>query len=209
MTELASMRIEMQQNSMRPSSFPSATELGRSIRKMPTFQATAPLTGLSLPSDKQWTDFLAALEVAEQPDSSDWVEALYRKEVAAREVQSSAAGPSYGCSKLPRTFKEPPGDKVQVQLAAGYIIRVMESLSMTELHWRDTSRSGVVNSSHKPDFTGFVTFPEVWTSVVSFAPPLNGIAMALECVASTSTWEHSVHGTCKVLLCSMRSLLKA
>ncbi len=150
----------------------SGTSLGRCIEVMPTFKKAAPPSELlPPPTPTQWKAFFAALGLPEQPEDADWVRLLYPQELKARrtKMRKHDDGLGYASSTPPVTFDPVSRPKEQVQLAVGYILRVLESAGMTMLPWRDTSRCGVDNSLYKPNFTGFMTHAEVWTSVVSHA----------------------------------------
>ena len=148
----------------------SGSKLGCSIEAMPSFQKAAAVSELfAAPTPEQWTAFFAALGLPEQPDSVDWAELLYQRKLDARRSKKRKADDElgYASSAPPTTFPSTLGPEEKVQLAVGCITRALESAGMTKLHWRDTSRCGVINSSHMPDFTGFVYGAQGWASVVS------------------------------------------
>ena len=155
---------------MSPKTCLSGTSLGRYVEVMPTFEKAAPPSELlPPPTPTQWKALFAALGLPEQPEDADWVRLLYPRELNAQRSKKRKHddGLGYASSTPPVTFDPVPGPKEQVQLAVGNILRATESAGMTTLHWRDTSRCGVNNSSYKPNFTGFVTHAEVWTSMVT------------------------------------------
>ena len=167
--ESAYVAMQLQLESSRQErSYSNVTQLGRRIQAMPSFQAAVPATDLfPPPTAEQWRLFFRALGLPEQPDDADWVGLLSPLELAAREKHQLGDSLRYASSATFTAFKNSLEDKMQ--LGVGFILRALESADMTELYWRDTSRCGIRNSVHKPDFTGFVMPTEVPSSVVRSA----------------------------------------
>ena len=112
--------------------------------------------------------FFEKLGLPEQPEGTDWVELLYKKELdACQQARKPDDSPSCASSAYPSTFMAGLRRSDKAKLAVGWILRTLESAGMTGLYWRDTSRCGVRNSFHKPVFTGFVAPAEVLSCMVS------------------------------------------
>lgn len=127
------MNIE---SSRQATSHIDVSELGRSIQEMPSFKDEAPVRDLLPPlTAEQWAAFFEDLGMQEQPDGTAWVKPLSQKERDARQA-CKLRGSLYYASTAPSGTFRAPG--YAVQLAVGWILRALESASMTRLRWRDT-----------------------------------------------------------------------
>ncbi|CAL5228907.1 g12127 [Coccomyxa viridis] len=144
-------------------SYIDVSEVGCSLPSMPTIQAEALARDLlPQPTTKQWAAFFEKAGMPGQPDSTNWVKPLSQKELEARQNRKMHGSLDYASTAPSGTFKA-PGESVQ--LAVGWILRALESANVTRLSWRDTSRCGITNSTHKPTFAGFVEPAQVLTCV--------------------------------------------
>ena len=172
---LANLKL-LYKSAQQPQTSFSGTEFGLRVEGMLRLQDAAPASTLPPPpTSEQWTTFFVALGLPEQPDNADWVELLYPRQLDALRNRKRKANDGFDCKSRTHDFRlnQPvPESRDKVHLAVGWIIRALEFAGAATLQWRDTSRSGVRPSSHKPAYVGYVYPAEVWTSAVSPATPL-------------------------------------
>ena len=108
----------------------------------------------------------------------DWVQQLADLELKARQREVIQNGgihergprdgaPSYSEGDIGPTGFKSVGGEDAVQLAVGFLFRILADANLTTQAWRDTSRSGVAGQKAKPDFSSFIYLPQLWHSMVS------------------------------------------
>ncbi len=156
---------------LHPDTYISEAQLGRFIKNMPLFQHAAPASAMLLPpTAEQLKAFIDSLMLSQQQSGSDWVDRLGPMEWEIRRRRSHSkpsASDRYYAPSAPRSTFVYLKEEGKVHLAVGFILRGLLSAGMLKQYFRDTRRGGIMGSPHAPNFTGFVTPAEAWSSVVS------------------------------------------
>jgi len=111
---------------------------------------------------------------------ADWAKQLSQLELRARKKALKKNGgdrqqgphvgaPSYSVGDIgPTPSAKSLGEEATLQLAIGYLLRILADQQLTHVAWRDTSASGVTDTTERPDFSSFKCLPQMWSTLVSF-----------------------------------------